>query len=323
MRLNTQYYEKKKNTSKSNKKKKSTKNKGPKLLVNYSDMSEYNIESSEVDLTQLRYGMIESCNVKAICLDDEYIDINNSWIGLLMLMIQALMERNLDNFVEQLGNYEITNQFFCVDKVYGKYTFSGSNYKAYKIGDTEYYLESTFETPYIFSALVGLTQALDIKINKIKFVLKNKNVVDFSQNFNLLSETEEIVDITHVKDKLKSGIHMVAVEILGVKTAAHRIDVVLYLFCNWVFENYGQLTTLSLSRVNNTGINLDTIPKGTKATPLINSGGAIQVFTDSNSDDIVDFIILNMKKLNMDKDNVKIKFRSLKDKKDIKEYEVD
>ena len=322
MKLNTKYYDKKRSNS-SSKKKKITKNKGPKLAKNYADMSDFSLDSADIPLTQLRYGMIESCNVKSIVIDNELITIHNSWIGLLLLMIGTLIERNPDDFTEQLGLYEVTNQFFCIDKIYGKYTFEGNKYKAYKIADTEYYLESTFESSYIFNAIVGLTRALDIELDKIVFKIINKNMADLSVNFNLLSETEEIVTMYGVKDKLHTGIHMVALDIKGEVTPAHRMDVVLYLFCNWVFNTYGYLTTIGLKRINNTGIGLDENPKGTNASPIINSDGALKVFTNNNTDDMVDFIVENMKKLNIDKDSIKLKFRSLKNKKDIKEWELE
>ena len=324
MRLNTQYYEKKK--SKSTKSKKASQSKTKKTLkidVNYTDMSKFELDSAQLPLNKLRYGVIESCDLISLVLDNECINISNSWIGLLMLMIQTLMERNPEDFTELLGKFEVTNQFLCVDRIYGKYTFDGHKYTAYKIGNTEYFLESTFETPYIFSAIVGLAQALDIKLDKIAFNIRQKGITDLSANFNLLSETEEIVDMYHVKDKLEKGIHMIALDIKGESTKVHRIDTVLYLFCTWVFNNYGYLTTLSMRRINNTGVSLNEIPKGTNASPIANSDGTVKIFTDNNKEDIVDFITENMKKLGVSKDSIKIKFRSLKDKNSLKEYEVE
>jgi hypothetical protein len=255
-------------------------------------------------------------------LADGTIKLENSWIELILLMLSNVIDNNPDNFITLLSDYEITNQTFCVDKVYGKYNFDEDNQLVvYNIYNTGYYLEANFSNSNIFSAVIGLTKCLGIALNEMVLSIQKKGYNEIELNFDQLEETEIIVNINKLAENLKSGIHMVGIQILGVTTKVHRLDVALVVFCNWMYDNYGYMKMLQLPSYESTGICLENNNEDKSCVAI--RGSMISVYTDGNNDGIIRFIKDCMEYLNIDKDQVKFKFRALKEKDKIKEWEVD
>lgn len=320
MRLNVKYKQSLTKTEKQKKANKEKKAKGPKIRKDYNDTTEYKHDNIEMDLTKLSYGIIDSCDVDALLLPDGTIRISNSWLEVLLIMLDAVIENHPDDFVKLFEENAVTNQFFCVDKVYGKYTFEKEQYKAYKIFHSGYYLEAILNNANIFSAILGLTKCLEISLDEIKFHLRNKKYKDITLNFDMLEETESIVDINGLASMLKDGIHLVAIDILGVSTSVHRIDVVLMVFCNWAYENYGIGKVKSLGKHGNTGISLGDNTEDIPSTQIKNS--ELHVYTDGDQNDIIQFIKNSMNKLEIGTDKIRFKFRALKKKGELKEWEL-
>lgn len=307
MKLNVKYNSKKKSGSiKKKNTESSKKNKGPKLLKNYKDNSEYIYDNIELDLTKMRYGVIGSCNVDALILPEGTIKIENSWVEVLLVMLDTLISQG--EFQKKLEIYGITNQFFCVDTVYGKYTFEGEQFKAYKIFDSGYYLEAVFSNENIFNAIVGLTKALDITLDGIKFHLRNKKDTRTELRFNILEERESIVNIGGLADKLKAGIHMVSMNIDGTKTIVHRIDVALVVFCKWILENVRSDIIEKIESVGKTRIcKSNNVKKDEKNTKITEE---YSVCTSGNEDEIIEFIDKTMKTIGLEKNQLEFKFRA-------------
>lgn len=321
MRLNVKYNSKLTKTNKQKKANMEKKSKGPKISKNYADTSEYKHDNVTVDLTKLTYGMIDSCDVDYIVVPEGTVDLKGSWLQLLLFMIHNLITNYPDSFTQLLGDNEVTSQFFCIDKVYGKYTFDKEQYKAYKIFDSGYYLEAIFTSDVIFRAILGLTKSLGISLDEIQFHLRNKKFKDIDLNFNLLEDTETVVNINEVSSMLKQGIHMISIDILGVSTRVHRIDVALVVFCNWIYENYGIDKLISIGKNKNTGISVGSNKEDIPSTAIKDSGAF--VYTDGNEEDIVAFILNSLDKLEIGYDKIKFKFRALKKKEELKEWECE
>lgn len=334
MRLKTYYktkkptQTKKKQTSK-DKKQEKEKQKLFKLSSNYADDSEYINTNVDIDLTRLRYGMITSCELTQVSLEDGVIQLEKSWIQFIILMIHTIMENNQDRFMEILGENEITNMDLSVDTTYGKVTFTGKKYSVYTIYDTGYYIELRETTDVMFRAIARLVKCLEIPYSNIKFHLKNKKANSEVLNFNELKQSEYIVTIENVQENLRQGIHLVEIEFLGKKTPVHRLDVALLVFCNVIYDEVGyaiikdllvddseyeQLNTRLISLENK--VNSDEIyTEQLKDTDIL-------IMTNREPNGILEFMTTTLFKLHINSSELLFKFRAL-ELHQAKEWEVE
>lgn len=323
MRLNVKHKQALTKTEKQKKINAEKKSKGPKLLKDYMDNSDCDIDNTELNLTQMRYGTIRSCDVDLLITPDGSIPIKHSWLEVLLLMLSTVIKNNPDNFEKQFEDNAVTSMFFVVDKVYGKYSFDKEQYKAYKIPDTEYYLEYLDTSATIFEAIVGLTKCMQMQLNEIQFHLRNKAYNNANLRFNTVEETESIVNIDKIPEMLKAGIHMVSVEILGEVVQAHRIDVALLAICNKLFDEYGAFRLSTLPSNESTGIKV--LEDGDELNKNIVKirDSEVGVYCDGDTNGIIQFIKESMMQLDLEKDQIRFKFRALKDKNELKEWEVE
>lgn len=321
MRLNVQHKQSLTKTAKQKKINAEKKSKGPKLLKDYMDTSACDIDNTTLNLTQMKYGTIGSCNVVLLKTADGNIPIKHSWLEVLLLMLSTVIRNNPDGFGKQFEDNAVTNMFFVVDKVYGKYSFEQEQYKAYKIPNTDYYLEYLDTSATVFEALVGLTKCLGIPLDQMQFHLRNKVYSDSNLRFNILEETESIVGVDRLTEMLKAGIHMVSVEILGEVVGAHRIDVALLAICNKLLDEYGAFRLSTLQSNNSTGIKV--LEDGDELNKNIIKlrDSEIGVYSDGDQDGIVQFIQENALLLGLERHQLRFKFRALKDKSKLKEWE--
>lgn len=316
-------YQKPKQKLKSNKqKKKSNTDTKLKLSKNYRDTSSYNNDNVILKLSQLRYGIIDSCIVTTVQLPDGAITLKDSWIEFLIISIDTIIENEKDNILDVLEKNEITNQFLIVDKVYGKYDLDGHNYKAYKIYDKNYYLESTFTSDVIYHALVGIVKYLGISTDDIKFIVRNKQQIVFESNFKNTRDNEQIVYIDYLKRGLKKNEKLTSIVILENNVKLNSIEELLMIFCKIVYNTEGENGLLLLDHHGNTGITVNSLlySDDIKSTHIPNSN--FSVYTDGNYKDIVLFIINAMQLLDIPKEELLIKV-SKKGNTNKKEWEYD
>lgn len=323
MRLNVKRKQTLTKTDKQKKANAEKKSKGPKLLKDYMDTSESNIDNTVLNLTQMRYGTIRSCDVDMLKIPEGTVQIKHSWLEVLLLMLSTVIVNNPEGFEKQFEDNTVTSMFFVVDKVYGKYSFDKEQYKAYKIPNTEYYLEYLDTSASIFEALVGLTKCLGIPLDQIEFHLRNKIYNNSKLRFNILEEKESIVDIDKLPEMLKAGIHMVSVEILGEVVKSHSMDVALLAICNKLYDEYGGFRLSTLPSNSSTGIKI--LEDGDELNKNIVKlrDSEVGVYCDGDTNGIIHFIHDSMLQLSIEKDQIRFKFRALKDKSELKEWEVD
>lgn len=321
MRLNVKHKQALTKTEKQKKINAEKKSKGPKLLKDYMDTSECDIDNTILNLTQMKYGTISSCNVDLLRTPDGDIPIKYNWLEVLLLMLSTVITNNPDSFEKQFEDNAVTNMFFVVDKVYGKYSFEQEQYKAYKIPNTEYYLEYLDNSASIFEAIVGLTKCLRIPLDQIQFHLRNKIYSDSNLRFNILEETESIVGVDKLPEMLKVGIHMVSVEIFGEVVQAHRIDVALLAICNKLFDEYGAFRLSTLPSNESTGIKV--LEDGDELNNNIVRirDSEVGVYCDGDANGIVRFLQESALLLGLEEHQLRFKFRALKDKNKLKEWE--
>lgn len=323
MRLNVQHKQTLTKTAKQKKINAEKKSKGPKLLKDYMDTSTCDIDNTSLNLTQMRYGTISSCNVDLLKTPDGDIPIKHSWLEVLLIMLSTVIRNHPNNFDKQFEENAVTNMFFVVDKVYGKYSFEQEQYKAYKIPNTDYYLEYLDSSATIFEAIVGLTKCLGIPLDQIQFHLRNNVYSDLNLRFNILEETESIVDVSGLPDMLKEGIHMVSVEILGEIVNAHRIDVALLAICNKLIDEFGVFRLSTLQSNQSTGIKVLEDGDELNKNIIRLRDSEIGVYSDGDQNGIVQFISDSVLLLGLEDNQLRFKFRALKDKSKLKEWEIE
>lgn len=320
MRLNIRYKSKPKGKTEKQKRANAEKKEKIRISSHYNDTKPFTVNEMTADLTVLTYGAILSHDATFLEVEEDgkvkRIYFEDSWVELIIFLISSLIDRYGSKFKEKLVYYGVTSQTFTVDKVYGKYTFDDRmQYKVYSIYNTGYYLEAIFNVENIFQAILGLAKCCDISLNEFKIGLsKKKEYRDISERNNLLKE-EVIVSIDDVTSMINDGRQLSRVEIDGVDIAVDRLDIVLWHFCNFMFEQVGLIKLLDLECCNETGISLF---KGEYSAQI--RGSNAYLYTDGNNEDIIMFIINSMDELNLDEDIIKFKFKALRNKK---EWELD
>lgn len=320
MKLNIRHKKTKTKTDKQKRINAEKKSKGPKLLENYMDNSYCDIHNTSLNLTQMRYGTIDSCDVDILETSDGNIEISNSWLEVLLIMLSNVINSNPDSFKKKFEENAVTNMFFIVDKVYGKYSFDKEQYKAYKIPDTEYYLEYLNNSATVFEAILGLTKCLEISLDGIKFHLMNKVYKDLNLKFKVLEETESIVGVNELRPMLKPGMHMIAIEVLGDVFEAHSIEEALILIYKKLLSEYGVFRLSTLNSNESTGIKI--LEDGDEVNKNIFrlSDSEIGIYSDRDKDGIVQFLIDSVLQLELGDNQLRFKFKSLTEKK---EWELD
>lgn len=320
MRYQT-YKKPKGKTEKQKKINKEKKSKGPKINAMYKDTSPYNVAGVDINLTVLRYGIIDSCNVTSITVNDEVIPLKNSWVEAVLIMFDTLVENYPDSYIQKCIEFEITGQDLVLDEYYGKYNFDGINYKAYKLYNRELYVESTFNYDCIFRALVGLTKALDIKLDEIQFHVIGKDYKESRLNYASVSKGEKIVNVDELFNTLNlQGHHLVSMKLFDSVIEVHRIDVVLIAFCNIMYDTLGDDIEL-LGGNDSSGICRTGDPEYSNTMAI--RGSHLSVYSDLDTLGIIEFMQESLGKVNQTSNELKFKFEFIDLDAPKHEWEID
>ena len=323
MRLKTTYKNKPKKTEKTKELEKERKSKGPKLNEDYMSHKKPTEHFVTVDLTRLSYGYINSCDLLSVTVEDGTVELENSWIEYILIMLDALIRNKPDEFQKLFVKYEICDKNFTVDKFYGKVSTKNTELSTYNIYNSGYYLEANFTTEVIYNAISKLSKCLGYSVIEMQFNLENREFVDADLNFGEVSEEETICGLKDVNKLIKKGIHMVSMDICGETVKAHRIDVALYMLCCWAYCKFDMFTLGSVEAIGNTGISLSNEDEDDIVSYQSILGSQLYIHTDFDADDIVKYMSNLISTLGLNKDSIKFKFRALKAKDKLKEWEVE
>lgn len=305
----------------------------------------FKFAETDVTLNNLTYGHIINADVSRINLSGDILDIDSSWVGLILIMLDTLRINSKDEkeFLTTLMDKEITDQAFCVDKRFGKYTFDKAMYKAYNLYNSGFYVESTFTHEVIYKVIINLAKALQIEPDRfsIHLVHKEYNKIDV-----LLDELEENSIAVNIEDSVpyfKGGVFLMDMgitntsmkvqELIAQATSGkqssiinivkvHHIQEVIIIFLNYVYDTYDEKTMAKLVKIEGgtfirTNKTLENLPS------MQIRDSKFEVYSDLNVESVVYFIKKSMEILNMDKDDIKLYFRKHKKKEEMKEWEVD
>lgn len=308
----------KKKTSSGNKKKA---DKEFKVMSNYSDISEFKYTDVDITLNKLKYCHIIYCDIKSVTIPDGSMEVDDSWIGLILVMLDTVRLNHPDNFIEYLMENGVTTQTFCVDTTYGKYSFDENQYKAYNLYDSGFYLEALFDVENIFWSIVRLSKCLDIPLNK--FSVRLLNTMYSVEDIKLTELTEESI-IVNACDSLtyfKKGVFLRDICILDMHTTVHRIEHVIAIFCNRLMDVYGEDVFKKLPTAGDTRISRTDSIDSSQCMEIRHSG--YYVYSDLKPKSVIKFIVESMNKLELSKDSVRFYFRKLKKKEEKAEWELD
>lgn len=190
----------------------------------YADESDMKSSSIKLSLDKLRYGLIKHGDVVSISIDGEKLDINGSWIGLILLMIETyynnqkpLIDAGQVNFIINLVKGKVISKGLDVSNTYGIYD-NEKPYVAYKIVNTPYWLETNMETSSIFQAIVGLSKLLNIKYTSLEFSIVKKGE-EYKEEIELnkfeLEVKEEWTNVNNLDTELKNCIKITKIDLFG------------------------------------------------------------------------------------------------------------
>jgi hypothetical protein len=107
---------------------------------------------------------------------------------------------------------------------------------------------------------------------------------------------------------------MVSMNIIDEVVSVHRLDVALVVFCNKIFDEYGVFRLSTLPKYNSTGVK--TLEEGDELNNNIVQirESDVGVYTDGDTDEIIQFISDSMQLLEINNEDIKFKFKALKEK---------
>mgnify|MGYP003291648231 CR=1 FL=1 len=308
------------------------------------------IKFAEMDTTinNLTYGHIINCDINRVNISGDIIEIDQqmSWVGLILLMLDTVRVNAKDDrdFLNILMDKEVTDQTFCVDKRYGKYTFDKEAYKAYNLFDSGFYVESTFNYEIIYKVIINLAKILKIEPEQFSVHLIHK---EFSKLDILLEELEESAIAVSIRDALpyfKDGIFLMDISITNTSSRAqdldtqlttgktnkilsvvkaHHIQEVLMIFLNYVYDTYDEKDMMKLVKLENESTYLRTSKTADILPSMQIRNSKFEVYSDLNIENVLKFIEESMKTLKMDKDDIKLYFRKRKGVEELKEWELE
>lgn len=304
---------------------------------NYTDIENFKFAEIDSTINNLKYTHIINSDVTRINIAGDRIDITNSWVGLILLMLDTIRVNNEDNFINYLMEKGITDQSFCVDKTFGKYSFDKDLFKAYNLYDSNYYVESTFTFETIYKTIINMAKALEIKPELFSLHLVHK---EYSLNDIILEELEDKsipVNIDEAYEYFRENIFLMDISIVNTSskvsnitktnsimniTKAHHIQEVLMIFLYHVYDNYGDTYMNKLCKLE-TNTKVSTASKPLSGPSMQIRDSKYFVYSDLHPKNVLLFIEKAMQVVKMDKDDIKLYFRKKKKKEELKEWELD
>lgn len=322
MRLKLKQVNKNKTVKKvSNDVKKVSTRKKFKESLDYMDTTFVNVKNVLKSLSDLTYGDIMSCEVSYVIVDQAKIELKNSWSELILVMIDTVRVNHEDDFLDYVTVNGITDSFTCIGKTFGKYSFDDT-FHAYKLYDSDYYVEALFDTANIYRLLTTLAKCCKIEFKQMSLMLINNNVESLSAEEKVVFNSSDIVNIIDYRDAYKTGTFLNGVIINGRLTTLHRAEALLVLFCTFLNKRYTDKIFEKLDHEMDTCV----VSKSD-----VNDDGLYQQIGDSdwyiksnlNMSSALEFICDACNKLKLTSGQVEVCFKKLVDKDTVKEWEVE
>lgn len=320
-----------------------------KLSKNYSDKIKFIYSDVTIQISNLQYNHIINCKPSYISTVNGVVDVD-SWNELLMYLIDTFRVNSLnsslrkdiednkkslkdsdfskrkinlennenksrDKFILALAEYEITQRDFMVDKIFGKLDFE-KEIKAYRLYDTDYYIESCMSTEVIFDVIVKTLYALNMNFDECAVHLVNNGDTDEVEELHLKTVVKTVDKMYKSGfNDLKANREVISAIFSGMdeEKFSNNTDVeintkVAYMIFKFITDNYGIESIKELTKHRGK----------TRLTINVNMGNGVEFkkdsdiiygYTDSNFKGLLEFIDLAVKTLNINKEYIKFKYK--------------
>lgn len=262
-----------------------------KLYKDYKNNTQIKQKLNDVRLNKLRYGHITYGDVIGIFVDDEYLEINNSWLELIILMLKTYYSNtNGKNFIVNLANAKVISSSFDIDTTYGKID-TDKVYTAYKIEGTKYWIETTLDTEGLFMALMNLAKLLGMSYKDTKVRIAKQGIDRASTKS--LELTEKLVDISKLQKELKTSIRISKIVLYGCERPVNSVLGIIIEIISLMIKSFGQDAMSDITSTKHTGITDKKEVDGYSTYKINNiqlDNKDIYIYTDDSIDGQIEFI---------------------------------
>ena len=162
------------------------------------DMSEYESAGSMIAVDVLRYGIINSCNLKTVIESNtgKYITLTNSWREFTLLLLYGLFDfvgKDRSKYIEAIATMGLASVGFQISDYYGIVN-PNIDIEAYEIGDSGFYVEADFNLAYsdIYNIITKVSKVINNEIIMYVVNKKEDNDVDKKHKEKIDNYMEDI-----------------------------------------------------------------------------------------------------------------------------------
>lgn len=212
-----------------------------KVSKKYNDRSLWKLEYSEKGLNELTYGMIDSCNVELLILNEDAIVIHSSWTGLVMFLLGFIYKAKGTKFLDVIAASGAMTEKMNISTKYGMYSLSSAKNKVYQLPNTGYFVEANFDTENVFFVLTKLFEILGFDFSTVKFGLRyNGNVTDGSFK-ELVGDDGILISYRQIEYSQQIGRVLKYIIYKGKAIKVSDYQVGLWLLCCEIFKAQGEI----------------------------------------------------------------------------------
>lgn len=211
-----------------------------------------NIPMTAIRSQAIETGWLEQVHIKG----DGDIELTDSWIEFIMLMLGTIYSTNPEIFITRLVDHKVLSDSFEVTTKPVHYPESSEvKYAIYKLTDTPYYLEIHNNSEGIIESIIGLLRTLRINPSDVTVDIKpierkrvgesisTEPTITSYDDIKQIETTKTLYEIMRASNQAGYGlseINISAITIFGYKQKAKSTTHAMHLFMIWSLQSYGK-----------------------------------------------------------------------------------
>lgn len=298
--------EKKKSATQKNKAQDKKKGRNNGLRKDYRDMQPCRAQTLEFPISKMTYGFVKSHELKYIITTEGRLDFKEGWIECILYMMYTMVKFYPDTYEELFRINNITCSDLLLDKTYGTVKLDGKKQRrVFKLYDTGLYVESRFEAPEVFNAVAGLIKLYSGDYANVLLSIEDRTLTSRAIETDKLDSKSEVKTLDNVFDAVSNGCVITEIEIHNEKLPISTLDGLLYIFCKWTSDNFGDEGVKKLPKNKYVGVVKDISRDDVDYNSL--NGTDYYVYTNHDNRDIINFVRKSVEVLKLDKNTIKFK----------------
>lgn len=279
----------------------------------FKSMQPIQVDEVQLSLDKICYGTINSCEVKGFIVSDKYIPVSKSWIEVLMILIDTVIEnsKTVCEYKNTFMKYKVTSPTFNIDSKYGIVSLDPNRqYKVFQVYNRKIYLETLLQVSDIFQAIIGLAQACGYTLDKFKIDLVSKEYYEKINDFYLLDDSQIISDISGWTLVQSESVQVEEFLIFSERVVSPSFRVGAWMFMSKLLEDTNDAEHIIEKLPNNSKVSIESNTgqvEDANFTPL--KGNKYLMKLDLSDDEIVNYIRTIMRTFNIEESNFQIKVR--------------